>query len=713
MDNWYIQFGNSSYPYLFALAFLLIAVSALYYRRTIPQLSLGMKFFLFAFRSLAIILIILFLCFPTLILTETRSTGEKLAILIDRSGSMEFEEEEAQSRLSEVKNTLESKVLPNLNKELLIYSFSDSILSHQEIAEISPDSNLTALGNAIKALRNSDNALDIGGILIVSDGNSNLGSDALHEALRADIPISAIGIGDTIPIPDISVEDIKAPEIVYRGEEIDLTAILKSDVEDEITANLSLYQEKKRIKSQTVMLPGGGAEKEVQLSIDADSIGKFSYRLSINSDFKEQFTKNNARSISVQVLKDRLKILLIAEKPNWEYSFLKRELLTNDKYQVSSYIPGPGNRIIESPETTELDVYDCVILIGCGVETYNRFGRGIGNLYGSGNLNAAFLLSPNSVQNPFRRILRQIDLIFEGASPIAQNGQFIPDVVNENIPDPLLRLPKGESHNQFADMPPLQYQLLMLQPAEQWDIVMNGHTDDGRVSPLLMKSTTSGNRLVVINGGPIWRWHFYMNRKDEQDKKYSHLINNMVTWLTVAGQTKPIDLDTDKSLYTSGEQVKFRGRILDENYRPIGESSLIVKLRDESGNEINFELAKREEGNFEGSPGRLTAGSYDYRAYAVVSGDTIETLDGRFQVEQFSEEYRTITANRKLLREIADVSGGVYWDIEDDVKNPLPIKQDSITEKDPINLASLPAALIAALLLLVVEWAIRKRKQLP
>lgn len=712
MDNWYIQFGNSSYPYLFALAFLLIALSAFYYRRTIPQLSFGMRVFLFALRSLAIILVIIFLCFPSLILTETRSTGDKLAILIDRSGSMEFEEQ-AQSRLTEVKSSLESKVLPKLDKEALIYSFSDSILNHRTVDEISPDSNLTALGNAIKALRNSDNALDIGGILIVSDGNSNLGSDALREALRADIPISAIGVGDTIPIPDISVEDIRAPEIVYRGEEIDITAILKSDIEDEITANLSLYQGKKRIKTQTVMLPGGGAEKEVELSVDADSVGQFNYRLSISSDFKEQFTKNNTRSLSIQVLKDRLKILLVAEKPGWEYSFLKRELLTNDKYQVSSYVPGPGNRMIESPETVELDAYDCVILIGCGAETYNRFGRDIGNLYGSGNLNAAFFLSPNSAQNPFRRILRQTELIYEGASPIAQNGQFIPDVVNENIPDPLLRLPDGEKHNEFADMPPIQYQILMLQPAEQWDIVINGRTEDGRISPLLMKSTASGNRLTVFNGGPTWRWHFYMNRKDEPDRKYSHLINNIVTWLTVAGQTKPIDLNTDKRLYMSGEQVKFRGRVLDENYRPIDRSSILVKLRDESGNEISFELARLDEGNFEGSPWRLTAGSYNYRAYAVVSGDTIETLDGGFQVEQFSEEYRTVTANRKLLREIADVSGGIYWDIEDDAENPIPLKQDSITEKNPINLASLPAALIAALLLLVVEWAVRKRKQLP
>jgi len=341
MQDWSLEFGNGSYPYFLLIGIALIVMVGAYYRKTVPELPSSLKLFLFVFRTLSIILIVLFLCLPTLVVTNERVTGQKLAVLIDNSGSMGFSDDgvSRSRQLQSIFNEFESGVSAG---NLIAFSFSDSITRLPSMAVPPPDSNLTALGDAIREIATLQNSFDIGGMLVVSDGISNYGSDPSYEAMRAGIPISAIALGDTIPMPDISIEDVKAPEVVYRGEQIDFDLTLKSDMQNDIQAELETYSGKKRLRSQTVLLPRGGAAKDVRISIPADSIGRFNYRFDLRSNFPEHLTNNNSKAASVQILKDKLKIFLIGETPNWEFSFMKRILSSNNKYSISSYLPGKG-----------------------------------------------------------------------------------------------------------------------------------------------------------------------------------------------------------------------------------------------------------------------------------------------------------------------------------------------------------------------------------
>ena len=121
-------------------------------------------------------------------------------------------------------------------------------------------------------------------------------------------------------------------------------------------------------------LPGGGAAKRVDFAVPTDSIGELNYGFVLTSDLPEKLVRNNRRSTAVTVLKDRLNILLVGERPGWEFAFLRRTLGSNDKYQVSAYLPGGGAKKILLPEQEQLDRYDCVILVGCGEAAFARYG---------------------------------------------------------------------------------------------------------------------------------------------------------------------------------------------------------------------------------------------------------------------------------------------------------------------------------------------------
>jgi len=711
MQDWSLEFGNGSYPYFLLIGIALIVMVGAYYRKTAPELPSSLKLFLFVFRTLSIILIVLFLCLPTLVVTNERVTGQKLAVLIDNSGSMGFSDDgvSRSRQLQSIFNEFESGVSAG---NLIAFSFSDSITRLPSMAVPPPDSNLTALGDAIREIATLQNSFDIGGMLVVSDGISNYGSDPSYEAMRAGIPISAIALGDTIPMPDISIEDVKAPEVVYRGEQIDFDLTLKSDMQNDIQAELETYSGKKRLRSQTVLLPRGGAAKDVRISIPADSIGRFNYRFDLRSNFPEHLTNNNSKAASVQILKDKLKIFLIGETPNWEFSFMKRILSSNNKYSISSYLPGKGSKKILLPADEGFNEYDCIFLVGCGNETYSRYGSVISNLIGAGKLNVMMGLSTASAKSGFGAILKGIGLSSGGNDLVSVKGEFSPQVHNKTIPDPLLRPLLDNSASDFSNLPPILFRFVGLHPESDWEVVMNSRAGDGTEEPLLLKRAMNGNRVVILNGGPIWRWDFYMNRADKPDSRYKFIIENIVTWLTVGGQIRPIEVSTDKPIYNSGDRVRFKGRILDDNYRPINEAGVVVKLAGKYGNEIVFELQNTKDGNYEGGPGRLFSGEYIYQAYVTVSGDTIKTL-GSFDVDEFSEEYRSLTANRKLLREITSNTGGVYFDVEKNPRGPFPLRKGSIVEKAALNIYSLPAALAIVLILLAIEWAVRKKRQLP
>lgn len=711
MQSWHLEFGNSLYPYLFGFGVLLIAFSWLYYRKTTPELPFIFRALLFTLRILSIAIVIFLLSSPTIVLTEEKLMGNKLAVLIDKSASMGFMER-GKTRLQSVSDAVD---LQKISKEqpIIPFAFSDTLVELNSLSVPTADSNLTALGNALRKLNTLERLMDIGGILIISDGRSNLGSDPLYEALRMDIPISAIGVGDTIPIPDLSIEDIDGPNIVYRSEKINFKVFLKSDLQKDLSVFLDLYQGKTLLKSKKILLSGRGATKPTSIGVKADSVGEFNYRFVVRSSFKERFTKNNSRSKVVRILKDRLNILLSADYPSWEFTFLKRVLASNDKYNVSVYLPGKGSKNILTPQTGEkLGDYDCLIFLSGGNKSFNRYGKALSDLYSAGKLNALIFLSPETANSRYVNFLREIGIISQKQNPFAENGEFLPKITNKTVIDALLRLPYNDNMSRYSKLPPLKYRLIPLTPNKNWDVVMSSSTFEGDNSPLLLKSKSGGNHIVIFNGGPIWRWKFFTNRTGEADSTYKIMMGNIITWLTVSGQANPIEVTTDKKLYELGDEVRFKARVLDDNYKPFKGSSVIVELK--NGNvKQQLNLERGIQGKFEGLAGRLAPGGYSYIAYAIVSGDTLKTVKGHFTIEQFSEEFRHLTADRHILKRMASSTGGRYLDIENKINGPFPLHKNSIVEKKPIRLSAYPSIMIPLILLLALEWIIRKRRQLP
>ena len=112
------------------------------------------------------------------------------------------------------------------------------------------------------------------------------------------------------------------------------------------------------------------------------------------------------------------------------------------------------------------------------------------------------------------------------------------------------------------------------------------------------------------------------------------------------------------------------------------------------------------------SPG---TGRYEFDATALLYGDTVGVYSGEFTVESFSLEMASSAPDYKLTQRIAEITGGAAYNIDNinDFSENLTLDPYIETELSQIRLFGMPALLVIILILLCVEWGLRKKFRLP
>lgn len=244
-----------------------------------------------------------------------------------------------------------------------------------------PDSMITAI--------NREAANMVQGLIVFTDGRSNLGSDAAYNELkeratREKIPIFTIAVGEPRENVAIAITDLQAPdrippdEPVKIGVEVDGVGLERQEVE----VKLGLYLPSKDPKTDpadhemTAKLqfqPGDPPHGQVEFILDADKLpesmteeskkvdaksagkrkqlkqGAWSLVARVPSDKREIYDKPEHVSTPrvVQVLESPLRILLWASGPTRDYQTLRTLLMreVNEKRaEMSIYLQNEGGR---------------------------------------------------------------------------------------------------------------------------------------------------------------------------------------------------------------------------------------------------------------------------------------------------------------------------------------------------------------------------------
>ena len=183
-------------------------------------------------------------------------------------------------------------------------------------------------------------------IVLFSDGQHNGDDDVLEiakVAAKKKIPIFCIGIGDPTRPMNVEISDLFVRETVRPDEPFEIEGIVNFDQLTEPMIAVDLYQhpvdpdsgtvsdEKSLIDSREITIDPETNRARVDFQHTLNVPGKYAYSLVVRPIEGEINTTDNQRVSSVmEVVDEKVKVLLIAGAPTWEYRMVQR-LLQRDQ----------------------------------------------------------------------------------------------------------------------------------------------------------------------------------------------------------------------------------------------------------------------------------------------------------------------------------------------------------------------------------------------
>ena len=259
---------DPSYIIVYVVIFFSIPVIFFSYRNFYKKSGFN---YLIIIRILLIgFLIILFLN-PIIKIKKEKTKILPWHIYIDKSLSLNYYKQP--SYTSYVKSI--SNFIDRLKKKKIdfeMYSFGSQLNTLDDITQIKTDANSTNIGLVFDNL-NAGYEKNIAGAVIFTDGQVNQGPLLNKFSSYDELPIHIIGIGDTIPMLDVSIHSVDIPPITVKGKEVNIEATITSVGNLKERVNVTLFDDNnKLIGSKIIKITGKESQENVRFQIKPNRI---------------------------------------------------------------------------------------------------------------------------------------------------------------------------------------------------------------------------------------------------------------------------------------------------------------------------------------------------------------------------------------------------------------------------------------------------------
>jgi hypothetical protein len=708
-----------------AIFLLAVALAVFTYRRTFPPLPKKKKALLLTLRIVALSSLFLVLSEPILGIAKRYVHPPIVALLLDASKSMNLKGRDV-TRLEELEGLAADPSFDEISSRasLEAFTFADSLIPLDSREKL-PDSlgNATSMGEAINSVVQKFKDDNLAAIVIAGDGANNLGEDPVLAARSAGVPVYASGVGDYVPPRDLSVEKVSYPDVGYVGDQIAIQVDVSQTGFDQIKVPVSIREKKTTLSQQNLMLGKSGGAQTVELAITPGEPGLHQYQLSLPVLEGESVKENNQRTFAIKVLKSKISLLLVAGSLNWEYSFLKRDLEKDQNVKLETVVYGGGQQplagrfpqAIAGPES-----FDILLFVDPPRFILHDHASEISDFLSTQGGSVLFLLGKEFMDSQGFLEISSI-LPFD---PTGTGIAFSPASVNLELTEegklhPVTRLADNLEDNAkiWSDLPPF-LGVVTLGPATKDATTLAQFTNPLRSAypaPAIAVRNQGKGKVLAITVTPFWRWDFLMWGIGQNDQTYRKFWNNCVRWLAVREDMDLVNVYPDKRIYMGGEGIQFAAKIFDQNYQKLSDASVVVTIKGPALPDSQLvSLSLNQAGDYQAKLGALPPGEYSYEGQVFTDGEKIGAKKGEFLVEQYSMEDSDLKTDFDLLKRMAEVSGGKYYQKEDigNLSRDLNVSQKEEVRQREIRLWNSPLLLAIFVLCLSVEWAIRKRSQL-
>lgn len=643
---------------------------------------------MFAFRLLTVT-ILCFLLLTPLIKTVFNKIEKPLIVFVqDNSASILMNKDSGyyQNEYPIQIEKLKEKIAENY--EVKSYTFSEEL---NDNFKVDFKGKVTNLSSVFSDIENRFYNQNIGAIVLASDGIFNQGANPNYTSQTNGVPVYAIALGDTNAQKDVLIKGVTSNKITFLGNKfpVEITGLFQQVQGNEV--ELKIVQENNTVFSKVFKVEDEKVFIDENVLLEAKNVGTQHYKILLSKIENEISYVNNSKDFYIDVLDGRQEVLILSSAPHPDIKALKLSIENNENYKVTTQFLKDFNE--------NIDKYSLVILHQFPSES------AIFNQLSQKEISVWYILNPSSDISKFNTL--QAGLTIEGYK--GQSNDVFADV---NAQFPLFTL-SVKATKFINETPPLLsvfgtfkenqtgYSLLHQK-------IRNVKTD----SPLMVFYQNEKQKVAVLAGEGIWRWRMEEYKQFKNHDSFDELVNKTVQFLSVKSDKSRFRLALKNSILEN-EEVIINAELYNESYELINEPEINIEIKNKEGEAYNYVFNKTSNSYFLNA-GIFTPGSYQYKAIVKI-GEKVFSEQGVFEVEKILLESNNTVANHQLLKNLSLKHGGQFFlpknmmDIANQIEKNNNIASIIYEEKDLKEIINIKWIFSIILLLLSVEWFLRKR----
>ncbi|HVO76497.1 MAG TPA: hypothetical protein VMT60_00795, partial [Candidatus Bathyarchaeia archaeon] len=529
--------------------------------------------------------------------------------------------------------------------------------------------------------------------------------------------VYVVGFGDTVGTAEVSIAEVVADRIAYKGTKVSVEAILHASGLRGKTLAVRLV-EKGNVKGSVSCVVRKDAEIiSAPLSYTAEVEGEHLLSVEVLPVAGRRQRDGNVESFRLNVLKDKIHILYVDQFPDWNMTFVRDLVKRSKRFEVEaiSWIAGKG--FVASPNDSPWTFpASASALARCDLVIVSDDAK-LFNARPNAEALDAFVQSGGSVL-----------FLADENSPLAREGSF--DVIAPLLPVRRVSTPRVEyaegyvrvSAETLSDpvasmlaedrglesMPPLTGRIAGLSATSLARVPLVLESDKGKMPFLVLARRGEGLTGVVL-GFPVWRWKL---AGEEGERIYASFLGGLVQYLAEGAKAPALAVDADRTVYREGDRIRLTAYI-GERRAPEG---IRGEVRETAGTRVApmsafmFEPDSRRPGYYRASLDPLPHG--DYRVSASEVSPLGSGISGAisFSVAPVSVEFLDTSRDPAVLEEIARVTRGAYLEGTGlgALASRLHLAEQRVERSDVHEIRGNLMIFICIVVFLGVEWILRK-----
>ncbi len=716
---------GGSWLFFIILGLIFIFLTVLFYKYTIPPLPTLRKLFLSVVRSLALTLLLFVIFEPIISFINTENKQPTVAVLLDNSQSMTVSEKSGQ-QITDLRKILDSKIIENNLKgpALTYFTFSSGLTKLKEYfaSAINYSGEVTDIAAAFNSLKDETKNENLQAIVLISDGNYNIGKNPVYLAEDMNVPVYTIGIGDTSEQRDVLIAKVQTNNIAYAQTRIPIDVTVRWSGCSGENAEVVLSEGKNIIDKKSINLTSGSAETRIRMFYEAQDEGTKKITVDVSNISGELTEKNNHKSVFIKVLKSKLRVLILGGSPAADVTVLKQALSEDQHIESISFIQKRTGefyteKMLDGKEYTfsqsRLDSADCFVMIHFPtIATSNEIVEQIKKTI-SEQRKSIFFIGGKDIDFTKLRSIQEF-LPFSWSNVNSNELLVFPVIHDNNKNHPLLNIETAATYEGWSQLPPVFKTQTQFRPKIESEILATVKIQNIQIGePLILTRNINRYKSAAITGYGLWRWRLLAQGNASTERLYASFLSNTIKWLTTKEDDKKVHVVPVKDAFATTDQIEFTAQVYDDQYRQLDDAEVNVAIKSDT-DQTKIILEAVGNGRYEGVITNLSEGDYVYSAIASTKGRVVGEDRGKFSVGKMNIEFLDTKMNKQLLEQIAFKTGGMYADIEnvDIIIKSLSSKKyepQKITTITKVQLWNWEYVALLVVLLLSMEWFIRKR----